>query len=296
MEISNLNRGKKRISLFGIRVTAILSISLVLFLVGILTIVALSSRKLSVLAKESITVSVLLKSDVTAQDINLLQNRLQRKDFVKNLNFVSKEEAVKQLAEELGTNVEDFLGYNPMQSFFELGLKSEYANRDSIVWIKKEVLNSGKVQDVIYREELLNVVNKNLDKISIVITFLSLVLFFISMVLVNNTIKLHIYSKRFLIRTMQLVGATNGFIRSPFVQNNVVNGLWASGIASVLLLSLLKYSFSEVADILPQLLSNRDIVRVVMVVFVSGISITWISAYFAVGRYLRMKTEKLYYE
>ena len=222
--------GKKvsSVSFFNSRLTSIISISLVLFLLGLVFLIGLLGNKLSVYVKENISFSIVLKDNQKEADIKKMQKTLDALPYIKSTEYISKEQAVKELEEELGENPETFLGFNPLQASIEVKLHSEYANVDSLQLIEKKIKKYTSVSDLLYRKDMMQMVNDNVKRVSLILLTLAVMLMAISFVLISNTIRLLIYSKRFLIHTMKLVGATPGFIRRPFVRYNVVSGIFAS--------------------------------------------------------------------
>ncbi|MFH1321372.1 MAG: permease-like cell division protein FtsX [Bacteroidota bacterium] len=278
-------------------VSTVVSISLVLFMLGLVGLIVLTSEKLSVIVKENIGFSVYLKDNSKEVDIDQIQKYLDAAVYVKTTEFISKEEAVKILREELG-NEEDFLsfldGYNPLPASIDIVLNSQYATPDSIAWIEKELIKSEIVKEVVYSKSLVHLVNENVRKISFFILIFSGLLFIIAIALINNTIRLSIYSKRFLIKTMQLVGATKRFIRKPFIIKGISHGIYGALIAIILLTGVLYIAQKEI----PELIELQDIEIIgtlFIIVIILGILISWISTMLAVRKYLRLKSDELYY-
>lgn len=238
--------------------------------------------------------SIMLNEDVTDAQVNSLRKKLDAEPFVKSSRFISKEEAKQQLIKELGEDPEELLGYNPAQDCIEIFLKSEYANSDSIAIINTIIRRQTNVADLLYRQEAIDFINNNLSKVTTILLILAAVLLFISFTLIRNTIRLSVYSKRFLIHTMKLVGATGAFIRKPFIVNNVFTGIIAGLLANGIIFSLITYFGREYAE-LSAILSLRDMIIIFVVVLVLGVFISTVATAFAVNRYLRMKTDKLYY-
>lgn len=273
--------------------TSVVSISLVLFMIGLVGILALISGQLSNYVKENINVSVILKDNVKDIDVKHLQKTLDASDYIKSTKFVSKEEAAKSFEKELGEDFTNFLGYNPLLSSIDVKLKANYANIDSLKIIEKRLLKSPEVKEVFYQKSLIHLVNQNVKKISILFLIFSALLFLISLTLINNTIRLSVYSKRLLINTMQLVGATRNFIRRPFLFKSIILGLIASFVAIVLLSVVIYYFQREVYQIIS--FKNIDLISILFViVIIIGALISLISTYFSVNKYLRMKSQNLY--
>lgn len=273
--------------------STIVSISLVLFVLGIVGLILLNAQKLSNHVKENIGFSVILKDNVKEVDVVKLQKRLDAAPYVKSTEYITKEEAVEEFNAEHGEDFVEFLGYIPLPASIEVKLNADYAQPDSIKWIKQEIVEDVKVKEVWYHESLLEAVNKNVRKISFALLSFSALLLVIAIALINNSIRLTIYSKRFLIRSMQLVGATKSFIRRPFVWKGIMHGIYASIIAISLLMVLIYNAEKE----FPELFELKDIELIGSlfgIVTALGVLITWISTYLAVRKFLRMKTEKLY--
>ncbi len=266
---------------------------LVLFMLGLLGMIILHGKKLSDYVRENISISVMLKENV---DDDLVQNymkRLQKTSYVKQAEFISREQAAKELSNELGEDFVQFLGYNPLPASIDLQLRAGYANSDSIAKIERQLLTSNLVKEVVYQKSLIDQVNSNISKISLVIMSFSLILLIISIVLINNTIKLSIYAKRFLIRSMQLVGATENFIRLPFIKKSIIHGVIAALIANLLLVGTLYIAQQRI----PEIAELQDIKQFGLFfagVLVLGVVLSALSTWFSVNKFLRMKVDSLY--
>jgi len=274
--------------------STVISVSLVLFMLGLLGLIILHAKKLSDYVKENIGISVILKEDVKEVEIVQLQKSLDATPYVKSTEFITKEEAAKNLQKDLGEDFISFLGFNPLLSSIEVRLNADFANTDSLRWIEKDLMQNKNIKEVYYQKSLVSLVNENIRKIGIVILAFSVLLMIIAIALINNSIRLSIYSKRFLIRTMLLVGATQGFIRKPFVLRGIRHGIYGAFVAIVLLVTVVYFAQKQV----PELLGLQDF-QMVMTLFggvlILGILITWISTSLAVRKYLRLKTDELYY-
>lgn len=288
--------GKKvsTVSFFNSRLTSIISIALVLFLLGLIFLMGLLGNKLSVYVKENISFSIVLKDNLKEADIKKMQKSLDVLPYIKSTEYISKEQAAKELEEELGENPETFLGFNPLQASIEVRLHSEYANPDSLQSIEKKIKAYTSVSDLLYRKDMMEMVNNNMKRVSVILLGLAAILMAISFVLISNTIRLLIYSKRFLIHTMKLVGATPGFIRKPFVLYNVVSGVFASILAILMLTGALYYLQNELDGFI-RLLDMKALLIVYGAVFVLGILLSVTATVLAVNKYLRMSVDKLYY-
>ena len=283
---------KRRLT--GSTFTTIVSLSLVLFMLGLLGIIILNTRKLADNVKENIGVQVILNENAKEVDIAKLQKTLDASDYVKSTEFVTKEEAAEQLQKDLGEDFIDFLGFNPLLSSINVNLKAEYANSDSLTWIEKDMLDTKLVKEVIYQKSLVSMINENVQKISLVILGFSSLLMIIALALINNTIRLSIYSKRFIIKTMQLVGATQGFIRRPFVFAGIRHGVYGALIAIAMLVGVLYLTQRQLPE-LRELQDQNMLLTLFGLVIVLGIVISWISTSLAVRKYLRLKSDDLYF-
>ena len=287
---SSISKGKLRSSYL----TSIISISLVLFLLGLIGLLLLNAKKISDHVKENIGFSILLKENIREVDIIRLQKRLDAMPFVKSTDYITKEEAARELQEELGEDFIEFLGYNPLGASIEVRFNARFANPDSIALIEKEIMNYEEVSEVFYQKSLVDLVNDNIRKISLIILAFSGLLFLIAIALINNTIRLSIYSKRFLIKTMQLVGATKSFIRKPFLIKSATHGVYAAIIALFLLIGVIYIAQHELLEIIS--FQDIDILGILFfLVLILGVILNWISTFFAVNKYLKMRSDDLYY-
>ena len=276
------------------KATALISITLVLFMLGLLGFVVLHAQKLSEYVRENIGFSIIMKENVREAGIVQLQKTLDASPFVKSTEYITPERAAEELQEDLGEDFISFLGYNPLLPSIELKLKASYTNLDSLAVIEGQLLANPDVKEIYYQKDLVHLINRNIRRISLVILGFSLLLLVIAIALINNTIRLSVYSRRFIIKTMQLVGATGSFIRRPFLWQSVLQGLAASIIALVFLGVILYFSQKE----LPELVNIQDI-RLILTLFafvvVTGILLTYVSTWFAVKKYLRAHADQLYY-
>ena len=277
------------------KITATISTSLVLFLFGLIIIMLLFANNLSNYVKETISFDIVLQEDINDKQIDQLIQLLNTTSFVKQTTYISKEEAAKQLEVDLGHNIEEFLGTNPLPVVIEVNLHSQYANTDSLEIVEKQIKGySNNIQQIEYRKDLMQRVNENTGKISIIILGLAILLLLISFALINNTIRLMIYSKRFLIHTMKLVGAKSSFIRKPFIRANIISGTIAAFIAIGLLMGTLYYVFQEIHNFTEQI-NWEQLLIVFAGVLALGIFISVIATYTAINRYIRMNEDDLYY-
>lgn len=275
-------------------ITSVISISLVLFMLGLIGILLINTHQISVIVKENIGFSVILKETVKEADILRLQKSLDASRFVKSTEYITKEKAAREFQQELGEDFVSFLGFNPLLSSIEVKLFADYANADSIAMIEKELQKYEPVKEVYYQKSLVHLINENVKKISIIILIFSGFLFIIAISLINNTIRLSIYSKRFLINTMQLVGATNSFIRKPFLYRSILNGVYGASLAIGLIVGFLFWAEDQLQDIV-KLTDLNSTFLLCLALLVLGIVINIISTFFAVNKFLRLNTEDLYY-
>lgn len=288
------SKSGRHITFFNARLTSTISISLVLFILGIIVLMGILATRLSMYVKENMGFSIVLKENVKESQVKKLQKKLDIAPYVRATQYISKEDALKELEVELGENPKDLLGFNPLQASIEVKLRSDYAHPDSLVWIEKG-LRKGTVaiDDIVYQKDLIQLVNDNIRRISLMLLGLAVVLMLISFALISNTIRLGAYSKRFIIHTMKLVGATPAFIRKPFIISNIVNGIIGAFIAMALLSGCVYYLLTEF-DNLYTLIDISSLLWVFVIVLLLGVVLTAISAWFAVNRYIRMDRDNLY--
>lgn len=275
-------------------ITSSISTTLVLLLLGLVVFFVLAANNLSVYVRENINFSVLISDDMKETDILKLQKRLNNEPFVKATEYISKKQALKEQTEAMGTDPQEFLGYNPFTASIEIKLHSDYANSDSIAKIEKLIKRNTNIQDVLYQKDLIDAVNENIRNISLVLLALAVMLTFISFALINNTIRLAIYSKRFLIHTMKLVGASWGFIRRPFLKRNIWSGVLAAFIADTILMGAAYWLVSYEPELI-RVITPEVMLLVSGAVLVFGVVITFLCAYLSINKYLRMKASTLYY-
>lgn len=289
--------GKKNVStarFLNAKITSMISISLVLVLLGLTILIIFMGNGMSKYVKENMSFSVMLSPDVTDAEIARVRKDLDGRPFVKSTRFISRQEAKEQLIKDLGEDPEELLGYNPAQDCIEIFLHSEYANNDSITLINEVIRSDNNVTDLLYQQEAIDLINNNLSKVMTVLLILSVILMFISFTLIRNTIRLSVYSKRFIINTMKLVGATGGFIRRPFVKNNIFTGVISGIMADAIIFLMLYYFSKEYVEIQP-LVSTTDLIIIFGLVILLGVIISTITTAFAVNKYVKMKSDQLYY-
>jgi cell division transport system permease protein len=291
--VSRNSAGISKTKLRSSYLTLIVSVSLVLFLLSILGLVIINARELSDYFRESLSFSVILDEDVKEADIRMLKKDLDAKEFIKSTEYISKEAAAAKLKEELGEDFLSFLGYNPLSPTIDVYLHAGYANPDSVVIIEKYLLEFPVVNEVYYQESVLHLINENIRKIGLFLGVLSLFLFLIAITIINNTVRLSVYSKRFIIRTMQLVGATRAFVRRPFLVKSVFYGLLAALVALLLLVGMFYLVEREFFSLFT--FENINLLILLMVIIIiTGVVINVVSTFFAVNRYLSISEDKLY--
>tara|TARA_B100000941_G_scaffold142856_1_gene101265 strand:- start:1579 stop:2457 length:879 start_codon:yes stop_codon:yes gene_type:complete len=280
-------------SVFSSSISVVISLSLVLFIVGALFLVLINAQKLSNYVKENIGFSVMLEENTSELDCLRFLKEIDANNFSKSATLVSKEQATKELRNELGEDFVDFLGYSPLLSSIDVKLNANYANPDSLLKIKNQLQNNTNVFEVYYQEDLVEKINSNVNRITIFLLAFCSLLLIIAFVLINNTIRLSVYSKRFLIRTMRLVGAKNSFIKKPFLINSLYQGLYGSIFAVFMLIGSLQLIQKEAMHILN--ISDLKIIGTVfLLIFIFGIFISWISTYLSVKKYIKLTEHKLY--
>jgi len=274
--------------------SVVLSITLVLFLLGIVGLLVINAKKVEKHFKEQIALSIDFKANAKEAEMKQLQKSLQLADYVKSTQFVSKEEAAEIAKKENGEDFMDFIGYNPFQNSIDVFVKSKFVTLNKLEEIKTNILKKSYVDDVRYDVDIVSLMNKNVKKISFWGLVLSAIFTVIVMLLINSSIRLTIYSKRFIIKTMQMVGATKRFIRRPFIWRSIKLGILGSLLAIIGLVTVAHYldkNFSE----LNLLSNNSTFILLCGGIFILGILITWISTFFATQRFLNLKTDDLHY-
>jgi cell division transport system permease protein len=286
------NLTKKRLRTSGI--TVIISLSLVLFMLGALGLLVINANKLSKHFKENVGFQIYLKDTASSAQTDGLLQEISNSNYAKSVNLINKEQAAEKLKADLGEDFVSFLGSNPLLNSLEVKLNANYANTDTLQIIEKTLLQKSYIKEVVYQKDMINNLNKNTKAIAFFILIFSGALLIVAIALINNTIRLSIYSQRFLIRTMYLVGATRSFISKPFIFKGVRQGIIAGIVASVLLVGLLAISTRFIPDLL-QLQDENLLLILFSAIVLVGVIISAFSAMLAVLRFLRLKTSDLYF-
>lgn len=273
--------------------SVVLSIFLVLFLLGTLGLFIINSKKLADDFKEKIAMTVFFKNEANDSILKSFGAQLKKAPYAKSIVYVSKDEAAKQHTDIIGEDFLTFLGENPLQNSYDIHIKASYVEKDSVAKIERKLRTNAMISDIVYDKQLVNLVNDNIKKVSMWILIISGFLTFIAVLLINSSLRLSIYSNRFIIKTMQMVGATKSFIRKPFVMRSVKLGMIGSTLAILALIGLLSYVQSSFPDL--GILDDKVLILLVFAaVFGFGVLITWISTHFATQRFLNLRTDDLY--
>lgn len=273
--------------------SVILSIFLVLFLLGILGLFIINSKKLSDDFKEEIAMTVFFKTEAKDTTFTAFEEQLKQSDFARTFVYVTKEQAAKEHTDVIGEDFITFLGANPLQDSFDIHLKADYVVNDSIAKIEKELRKNEMVEDIVYDKQLVNLVNDNIQKITLWILIASGFLALVAVLLINSSMRLSIHSNRFIIKTMQMVGATKSFIRSPFIWRSIRLGVIGAVLAILALLGVLYYVDTNYPGL--EILQDKPMIgAVLLAVLLVGILITWISTFIATQRFLNLRTDDLY--
>jgi len=288
--MEQVNKGRIRNSYASV----VVSISLVLFLLGLIGVLALNAKKVSEYVRENFVFTIFLKDTAKKVEVRKLQKTLELTDYVKSTEYISKEEAAEVVKDELGEDFINFIGYNPLQNSIDIHLKAEYVRPEHMAMIEKNLASKKFVTEVVYDKMLIKQMSKNIEEITLWLLVFASIFMIVAIALINSSIRLSVYSKRFTIKTMQLVGATKGFIRRPFMWKNIKLGLLGAFIALSMLSGVLYYLQLN----FPILSGVQDVkfyaALYLGVIFV-GIFISWVSTFFAINKYLGLRTEELYY-
>lgn len=280
--------------LAGAWLSTVISISLVLLLVGIASLLLVNARNVSDYFKENMQVSVMMKQEIDEEEAGKFQQQLDSMPFVKETRFISKAQGSKEMVDMLGEDFLDVFESTPIPVSIDVTLKADYVSPDSLKMVEQQIRKSSLVDDVVYQQSLVEKLNTNLQKVSLILGVFILLLLFISFVLINNTVRLNVFSKRFTIHTMQLVGASKSFIRGPFLVQSIFQGLFSALIAIILLLGILFFIRNEFEQLF-SIFSLDLLLTVLGIVVAAGILICFISTYFVVGKLLRLSKNELYY-
>ncbi len=274
-------------------ISTVVSITLVLFVLGLLGLIILQAQKLSEQLRERIIVSVFINDNASDGEITRLQSQLNSMPAVRETTFITRDEAAERLMNEIGEDFIEFLGYNPLSASVQISLLAGYANPDSMQVFEAEVRKHSIVSDVDYQKSLVHLVNENLRRIGAGLLAFSILLLIIAFALINNTIRLSVFSKRFLIKSMQLVGATQSFIRKPFIVQGVIQGVIGALIAISLLIATMYAAEQQIPE-MAMLYDTQMLAILLAGVLILGIILSYISTFFAVRKYLKIKTDYLY--
>ena len=293
--MSNKHPKKHKESFFNLHFTSTISISLVLFMIGLIVSLYLTTHYFTIKSKENISLSIILNDTISDSDLTRLEHYLNATEYTKQVVYISRDSALQEHIAAIGEDPSEFLGYNPLSASLEVYLNAEYANVDSInniILPRLQIFNG--ITNITYQKNMIDLLNNNINKLSIILSLIALVMLFISIVLINNTIRISIYSKRFIINTMQLVGAKNNFIRRPFVQRAIINSLIATLLA-LLMLGGSIYLVQIQIGMAVNLYQIEIIIPIIAIIFFISLIINYVATVAAVNRYLRMRTEQLYF-
>lgn len=273
--------------------SVVLSVFLVLFLLGILGLFIINSNKLANDFKENIAMTVFFKNEANDSILKTFGTELKASRFVKSYNYVTKEAAAKDHTDIIGEDFMEFLGENPLQNSYDIHLKGDYVVKDSIAKIEADLRKNTMISDIVYDKQLVNLVNDNIKKVSMWILIISGFLAVIAVLLINSSLRLSIHSNRFIIKTMQMVGATKAFIRKPFVMRSIKLGMIGAVLAVLALIGVLIYVETSFPNL--GILEDKAMIGLVLLAVLGiGILITWLSTYFATQRFLNLRTDDLY--
>ncbi len=289
-KLDKFNKNRLRSSYISV----IVSMTLVLFLLGILSTVLYHSKSLANKIQENVAFSALIKTDSKPVMVKQFQRQLELSEHIKRTKFISKEDAAKNLEKDLGEEFLQFLGFNPITDAIDIHFHAYYTKTNQLHEIEKELMAVPVVQEVIYDKSLITMINENIEKLTYALLILSLAFMIIAVALINSSIRLTIYSKRFLIKTMQLVGATKSFIRKPFIWKSILHGFIAATIA-IISVEILTYYCSNFFPELQKLHTSQAKIILYSCLGISGMLIPWICTYFAVRKYLKLTTDQLHY-
>ncbi len=274
--------------------SSVISTSLVLFLLGVTGLFLLNAKRISDFYKENVGLSIYLKNNAKEAETAKFRKQLDASAFIRETRFISKEEAAKEMEKDYGKDFLSILSYNPLPELIEVKVQPDYANSDSITAIQARLEKDPLVKEVNYEKNLLDLVNYNIRQIGFIMLLFSGLLLFVSVVLISNTIRLSVYSKRFLINTMKLIGATKGFITRPFISRSLLQGFIAGALAVMMLCGLIYLLYAEFGDILSFVDANT-LLLVFVAILALGMLITMVATYLSVRRYVQLGSDDLYY-
>lgn len=273
--------------------SVVVSISLVLFLLGTLGYIILKTNNLSEYFKEKVVMTVFLKDRIKKHDLEVFVAELKKEPHVKSTRYISKKVAAKKYSKEIGEDFVEFLGENPLKNAIDIHFTSDYVNEESMAKMEKKLLKRSIIYEITYDKSLVKFLTKNIQRVSFWLLILSAIFTLISVILINSSIRLSVYSKRFDIKTMQMVGATKKFIRKPFIIKSIQLGIISSVIAILIIVLLIMY-LNQLFPALGLLSGYKELTILLIGILVIGILISWISTFFATQRFLNLRTEELY--
>ena len=292
--MANRDNRMMRRRLMNAYLSSVISISLVLLLVGVASMLLVNAKGVSDYFKENMQISVMMKQNVTDEAALEYKEVLDGERYIKSTSFISKEQGQKELAEQLGEDFLDVFETSPIPVSIDVTLEADYVSSDSLEVVRAEIADSPLVEEVVYQRSLVDALNANLSRISLILSIFIALLLFISFVLINNTVRLSVYARRFTIHTMKLVGATRSFIRAPFLVQSVFQGLFASFLARIVLLGLMFLMRSEFAQLF-EIFRMELLLLVMGIVVAAGLAICLISTYFVVNKLISLRKDELYY-
>lgn len=285
---------KSKISYFQSNITATVSVALVLILIGVTAFLGLSARTMSRELKEKMGFSIVLKTDATDADIAGLKAIFAKAPYVAKTTFISKDQALEQWQKDTGENLVETFGVNPLSAEFQVNVKANYAEIGKLKSIQAQLMHQSGVEDIALYETEVETTNKNIGNITIVLLFVAALLVFISFALINNTVRLTVYSRRFLIHTMKLVGAKPGFIRRPFVVQNMLNGLIAAAVACLVFVGSYFAAQDIVGGLVGTMFNELEVAAVFVGLALAGVVICGIAAFFAANKYIHLNYDDLF--
>ncbi|MDP3313648.1 ABC transporter permease [Lutibacter sp.] len=275
-------------------ISVVVSIALVLFLVGLLGLIVLKTKSITTHFKEKVAITLFLKDNVSDKDLKTLQAELKKEPYTKSIIYISKEEAAKKYSEEIGEDFVAFLGDNPLKNAIDISLNSEFVTPELMLEIEKELMKRSIISEVSYDKPLIELLTQNINRLSFWMLAFSGLFTLIAVVLINSSIRLSVYSKRFTIKTMQMVGATKSFIRIPFIWKSVKLGILGAFVAFVGLVAFAFYVNNAIPEL--EILADYSIFGIIfLIIILLGILITFLSTFFATQRFLNLRSDELYY-